>query len=747
MMERMLKQHVGLAREDVHWTNAVACDVDEQDLSAARKCCAPRLRYELENIREVDAPVVAVGGHALHTAIGTGRKPSILNYRGAVIERGDPVRGTASVERMILPTVHPAFVMRSPLWMPIFQADMQRVGRILRDGYTRPEDQPGRGIVVVQTVEQLKDELAKLDEYVAVDTETTGLDIHTVRMTCLVISDTATAVVIPWSKTQSGEGCFFNGRQPEALAVINEALANRVSITHNGYVYDHTVLKRHGIQLGRCEDTLIAYHVLTSFLPKNLSHVSRCFLDVPPWKEWDHGESLETLWEYCGRDGLYTALDWPAITSQFDENDWRVYESDKQSATLCREMSRNGFAFDEDQAYTMAISLLNREHALLREAAELLGVKEINLLSPIQLRAAFFDQLGAPVLAVSEETKQPSLNVDTMRAYAASANETLARFAEIVLEYRRLRKCRTTYIEGVHVYPDGRVRATWLTYGTVSGRFSAKQPNLANLPRLSNDPSAHEECKKAPKPCGACGIRSLYIAPKGRKLVAFDVSQMEFRVAAYLTNDPNMIQACNELDIHSANAALLFGDHFRRLEKGSAQHTRFRTLAKSATFAVCYLAEPPTVHARLVADGIQITLREVEAMITQLKKAFRQYYFWQAENLDLTIRRGYVESPILKRKRWLGHAPEPPANANFPIQSGAADVFNLKSAEILRRLKGLDAFPVAAVYDALYIDCVESEVDEVTRIIKEVWDEPVRLGEHDVTFKIDLHVGDRWSQL
>ena len=245
------------------------------------------------------------------------------------------------------------------------------------------------------------------------------------------------------------------------------------------------------------------------------------------------------------------------------------------------------------------------------------------------------------------------------------------------------------------------------------------------------------------------GIRSLYTADPGRTLVSFDIKQAEFRVAAYMSGDANMIAVCNDPsgDIHTANAIMLFGEAF--LKADDRVKKELRGLAKRAVFAVCYLAEVSTVYASIVSEGTPITLAAVQAMLDAMKRRFRDYYEHQAHLLDLTIARGYVESPVLGRKRWLGHAPAPPENANFPIQSGAADIMNLKLAKIerIRRDRGLRADICAMVYDAGYWNTVDDDVEKMSSLIQEVFAEPVLLGGRELVLPIDAHNGQRWSEL
>lgn len=744
LLSGTLHRLCGLERGEVHWTNAVLCDVPEADFARARRCCSLRLRDELEDIGA--KTVLAVGAYGLQSAAGFGRKPAILRMRGAVLASDDPLRINNRAPYDIIASLHPTFVLRGEWWMPIFQADVARAGRVARDGFIPPERKPGASIVVATDIEQLRTTLPQLADEVVIDIETVeavghnktrGPDIHTNHITCLVLSDTRTAVVIPWSKTQAGEGRFWNGHHQEVVQLLSETLATRSAVSHNGPAYDHTGLERAGIDLARWDDSLLAYHVITSQFPKRLGHVVACYVDAPPWKEWDHNVDLQALWEYNGRDGLYTAQAWQALKVTMDDNDRRVYESDKDSATICRRMGVNGFRFDTVRAREISAALEADEVRLAASCAELAGMPDLNVLSPKQLQEAVFQRLGAHVCFRSE-SGAPTLNKESLRAYAAGGSPELRAFALNVLSYRSARKCRSTYVDRIKVHEDGRVRPTWLSYGTVSGRWSSQGPNLANLPSTRADPSM-----------ALGGIRSLYVASPGRRLVAFDIKQAEFRVAAYMSGDENMIAVCQDPsgDIHTANAIMLFGDAFRQAPP--LKQKELRGLAKRAVFAVCYLAEVATVYASIASEGVAITLAQVQAMLNAMQKQFRAYYAHQAERLNLTISRGYVESPVLGRKRWLGHAPSPPENANFPIQAGAADIMNLKLAKIerLRAERGIQADIVAMVYDAAYWDTAEKDVDSMLALTQEVFDEPVLMNGRQLVLPIDKHDGERWSDL
>lgn len=741
-------QNAGVQREEVLWTNAVLCSAGKDDLPEARKCCEKRLREELK-AKDVKT-VLAVGAWGLHSAATLKRSPGILKFRGAVLEPSDPLRNHADPWNVVA-SVHPAFILRtppsSPSWEHLFVNDVERAVKIADEGYVPPEKLPGKRLLVARDLETLRKELFALLETVVIDIETVEKsgknlkkrppNIHENRLTCLVIADVNTAVTIPISKTQSGEGRFWNGDHDEVISVINECLASRIAVTHNGPAYDHIGLARAGIILKRWEDSLNAYHVITSYFPKNLRHVVSCYVAAPPWKEWPHDVSLQDLWYYNGQDGLYNALAWQELRASMDEDDLRVYEHDKKNAEICTRMSRNGFQFDTERAKELVEKLILREQEVRAEVAQVVGRPNFNVLSTFQLAAFLFKECGVNVIEKTDGG-EPSVAKGVLRQLAVQSDERVAKVALAAIEVRSLRKCRNTYITSKKWDPhsDGRVRATFQSWGTISGRWSAKDPNLANLPTGRADPS---------KKWG--GIRSLYTAGPGRVLVYFDAKQMEFRVAAYASGDKNMIAVCEDPsgDVHFANAVLLFGDAF--LNASPKEQKGLRDLAKRAVFAVNYFAEAETIYENLLAEGVLIKLSKVKAMCDKMQRQFPDYYKWQARNLDATIRQGWIADPILGRKRHLGHAPKPTDNANFPIQAGAAAVMNpkLQKIEALREESQLDALLCSMVYDSATWDTHPKDASQLITHIQDVWKEPVIINGNVAKFPVDIKTGLRWS--
>jgi DNA polymerase I-like protein with 3'-5' exonuclease and polymerase domains len=317
--------------------------------------------------------------------------------------------------------------------------------------------------------------------------------------------------------------------------------------------------------------------------------------------------------------------------------------------------------------------------------------------------------------------------------YASYADPRLRTLALGVLDHRKARKAVTTYIDPIVTDAEARVHPSWHCYGTVSGRFSCRKPNLMNLHRAANDPA---------KEVG--GIRSLYVAPKGHLLVQFDLSQLEMRIAAYVSQDEVMISACETSDLHAANAEILWGDEFTG---GAPAHKKMlRDVAKQAGFAVAYLAGAPTVHARIISYGIPMSLSQVEAMLKKMHRKFWRYYQFQDKLFHDTMRLGYVETPLLGRRRRVGFRTNPSEIANTPIQGGAADLMNIKLPQVVDALPP-DVRLIAQIHDAGMFEAPLKRVDETKAIIEEVLARPIEVKSRKVVFPIDLKVGERWSEL
>lgn len=435
-----------------------------------------------------------------------------------------------------------------------------------------------------------------------------------------------------------------------------------------------------------------------------------------------------------------------AVTSSFPA----LYSFDKRTSELARDMAIRGFLYDQDRAHEYIALLKAKEQEARLKLEQAVGRKlkstSTGGVSTKDLEVAVFKDLHAPILFRSKRTKKPALDISALRGYIALPNEAWQNFALAEIERRSARKVRKTYIENVlrDIGIDGRIHSTFKIYGAITGRWSSAGPNLQNLPSVKHDPTVTFIDEIA-----TGGIRSLYVAPAGYKIVNLDFSQLEWRIAAYASGDQNMINACLAGDIHRVNAELIWGEIFRSAPK--EKQKKFRSLAKNFVFAICYGANSATVYANVRANGENATFEQIDRSLHSLKGKLATYYRWQDQRLRDAMITGATFTPLMQRMKWTGHEVNSIANEimNFPIQGGAAEVVNMKFCEIDDQIKArkINAKPLGAVHDALVSEVHEDDVQKYLDLVTEVCENPVQFPETGLNgiFPIEVQVDERWS--
>ena len=787
---------VGVSRRNVYVQNAALCRGDtDKEADRAAECCAPRLARELSGLPP-EVPIVPLGKQAAKSVLGV---KSILLVRGFVWTCRDLTQGVKTAQaavrkhekhsgplvtsaclkletltarhelagRTVFPTIHPAFVLRSDAWTPILRLDLDRAARWARGELT--EHMLADNLRKVEEVELLvpgtylaSDDAATVVAGLArfrphapiacdIETEATQpLSPLTVKVLCVGFSDGERAVVIgPW--------------RPEVHAELVTAILKRcTTVFHNGYNFDQPCLEKDGVRVdpSRVEDTLIAHHAFASHMPQRLDHVVSTFLDSRPWKIKFGRRGAEEkglppqnmdpdeLYFYNACDCVLTARAWAAMQADLADEQ-KVYAHDKEVALLCKQLPQTGFHVDRKRKRKLSLALKRRGAAL---KGRLRNISRVPDLAPARLgeiRRILFTRLRAPMLN------------PTASGLASTSNATLevlktgkgraAKFSDALLRWRVVSKIKSTYVDATVVHRDVRAHFNWKSFGTVAGRFSSR---MQSVPRWSG---ALED-----------RVREMYTAAPGCELFYFDLSQAEARMAANLSGDPEFINTCKG-DVHVGNALVLFPDARETILKDPkgkhcARHggsgstlaactcgKPYRDVAKNAGFAVAYLAEAPTVFAYLRAQGFPVELGDVEAMLDRLKTAYKAYYAYVASNVAFVAKHGYLRTALVGRVRWFGYAPPPTEIANFPIQSGIADVMNVRALRLVRQLPS-GARIVGQYHDAVITEARRGD-DRIVPLLEKLWEEPVRFPASQVCPKAcefflptEIKRGRRWSE-
>ena len=741
--------HYHLPPGTYHKTNAVLCQPPEvgrppdrgPDVMAARKAvkfCQPRLINELRN----RTTILAAGPLAM-LAI-TGRSMPIMKARGFIWEgewavpKGKKLTYLVECETptvRVYSTTNPAYISRTPSWEPVLAADVRR--------FTGGESPIGRGEVRFLT--QGNGDLQFLGEMrgtVGLDVETTKDNPTTAQLLCVGISDGRKTAVVVFAHGKSPSASIYSDNGRRVARAINETLKRRTAITHNGPNFDDIVLRRKAITVVKRHDTLLAHHAFAGHMKQRLDHVVSMFLNVEPWKIKGRDDEKggfdpnripdEQLWTYNARDAQLQRLLWDEMGEELAPES-KIYQEDLELALVARSMQERGILVDVERRKQLDVELshrMGRYLAMMRETCGWHGLQPTKL---ADLRKAIFRILHGPVMSRTS-TGMEQTNAEVLQTLA-NVNSAAGRFSKLVLAWREAWKMRSTYVKGIKVESDGAVHCSWKSYGTVSGRFAARDPNLTNLPRAdSPNPASRASAK---------GIKEMYVARPGYVFLGYDTKQCEARVAGYCSGDERMIEAVAG-DIHHANAVVLFGE-LPDKNAFPAEYKRLRTAGKTANFAMFYFAQAEAVHRRIIEEGLNVSLAHVEAALARLHRTYSTYYEWQEANLRHCQQHGFIRT-FGGRKRWFGHTPLITELANYPIQGGAADVINRATRRLSIELPS-DCHIIGQVHDHLLIEAIKHKADRCEKLIKNVAEEPWEINGRVTSFPIEQLRGARWSDV
>lgn len=334
-------------------------------------------------------------------------------------------------------------------------------------------------------------------------------------------------------------------------------------------------------------------------------------------------------------------------------------------------------------------------------------------------------------LEVVERTKSgaPSVGVDTLSNYVG--NDCV----DTLLEYKRISKLITFIESWEDLQVDGRIYPSFnITART--GRTTCNSPNIQQCPQDSY-------------------VRNLIEARPGWKLVEIDFSQLELRVASWLSGDINMQHAYQSgSDLHSKTTELLFGD---TSELSHDEQKRRRTQSKSANFGFLYGMVAKTFIAYARGYGLDLTQEDSEKIRADFFNAYPRLLVWHEECKEFARQHGYIESPI-GRKRWFDNinsydfkkrsADERQA-INSPVQGFGSDLCTSALADIVfsKELDHTIFNVLASVHDAILFEIRDDYVDELVPKLKYMMEHPSIIDGIDVPIPLvaDVEVSSCWG--
>ena len=334
-------------------------------------------------------------------------------------------------------------------------------------------------------------------------------------------------------------------------------------------------------------------------------------------------------------------------------------------------------------------------------------------------------------LEVVERTKAgaPSVGVDTLSNYVG--NDCV----DTLLEYKRISKLITFIESWEDLQVDGKIYPSFnITART--GRTTCNSPNLQQCPQDSY-------------------VRNLIEARPGWKLCEIDYSQLELRVASWLSGDLNMQHAYQSgSDLHSKTTELLFGD---TSGLSHDEQKRRRTQSKSANFGFLYGMVAKTFIAYAKGYGLDLTQEDSEKIRADFFNAYPRLLVWHEECKEFARQHGYIESPI-GRKRWFDNinsydfkkrsADERQA-INSPVQGFGSDLCTSALAEIVfsKELDHTRFNVLGSVHDAILFEIKDDYVEELVPKLQSIMENPPIVEGLDVPIPLvaDVEVSSCWG--
>ena len=585
-----------------------------------------------------------------------------------------------------------------------------------------------------------QEDLKKLCDYfftkqiLSLDTETTStsaIDAELVGLSFAVKEFEAFYVPIP-------------ANREEALQIVNifKPLYEDPKILKVGQnlKYDLEVLRNYGIELkGKMWDTMIAHYLIQPELRHNMDYMAEIYLNYqtihideligPKGKNQKSMRSLlpSQVYEYAAEDADITLRLKNKLEPELKKYDCEklFYEIEMPLMPVLAEMEMNGVCLDTQSLAETSKQFTNRMNEIEARIFELAG-QQFNIASPKQVGEILFDKLKIVEKAKKTKTGQYVTSEEVLQQLK-NKHEIVAD----ILEHRGLKKLIGTYIDALPklINPStGHIHTSFNQTITATGRLSSSDPNLQNIPIRGEDGKE---------------IRKAFIPEPGCLFFSADYSQIELRVMAHLSQDPQMIEVFREgKDLHAATAANIY-------KKPIAEVTRDeRTKSKRANFGIIYGI---TVFG--LAERLDIPRDEAKMLIDGYFATFPEVHDYMEKSKEIARKQGYVTT-LFGRRRYLpdinshnatvrGFAERNAINA--PIQGTAADIIKVAMIHIFQRFKaeGIKSKMILQVHDELNFSVLPEEKEKVEQIVIEEMQNAFHMA---VPLVADSGFGDNWLE-
>lgn len=514
----------------------------------------------------------------------------------------------------------------------------------------------------------------------------------------------------------------------------------KIKKTTHGAKSEYNVLRCLGIETkGIIFDTMLASYVKDTNRNHELDIQALENLDhaITPFAPFEREKKKQLKFEDANFDAVLNFVSEEVAiiieltkfwSKNLDENELKfVYDIEVPLTFVLADMEYDGVSIDEKYLNDLT-AFMNAELAKIEgKVYELAGVP-FNINSPRQVGETLFDKMG-----IKSRKKRGKATYSTSAAVLEELAEDYE-IAKLILDYRKYSKLKSTYTEALPALierKDNRIHTTYNQTVTATGRLSSSNPNLQNIPVRTAEGNK---------------IRNAF-APKDKEnylILSADYSQIELRLLAHITEDKHLSEAFNSgIDVHTLTASKVFEVPVEEVTK------EMRYKAKAVNFGIIYGQSKYGL-----AKALGISNKEAEEFISKYFATYPRVKAYMEGTILEAEKKGYVET-IFGRKRYL-ETELASSNAmirefgkraaiNQPMQGTAADLMKIAMIEFSKKLKenNLKSKMIIQVHDELVVEVLKSELDEVTKLVKEAMELNQPLS---VPLVVDVNVGESWKE-
>lgn len=520
-------------------------------------------------------------------------------------------------------------------------------------------------------------------------------------------------------------------------SVVFEALkplffSDLTKIGHNVKFDARSISKYYGeVPPGPYRDTMLLQHAinenLMSYSLENL--IKHNYDNLNPYaSEGKLGKIIDTVpfdmaARYVHLDARWTWMLYERLAGYIKSQDdlTRVVEQDSKVLRVLMQMENEGIPVDHQRLKHLGTELDGKMRDTLLALSKYAPIG-FNPDSTKHKQAFLFNKKreGGLGLKPFKETKGGAPSVDEESLHRLESKHPAI---TLLLDWSETQKLKTTYVDGLlpKLY-NGRLHPSFHLHRTATGRLSASNPNLQNIPRESS-------------------IRSLFTAPDGYTLMVADYDQIELRVMAMFSKDPELIHIFNnDIDIHAGAAALLFG---KPVEDVTSEE---RQIGKGVNFLTAYGG-----GYQKLSRTTGITEERAKYMINRYYEQFSGLTQWKRHVISQARGKGYVKTLTGRRRRLpdiksLDDEKRSRAERqaiNAVVQGSAADICKVAMIDIEKALEGTGTKMLLQVHDEIVTAVPEDSWETVMpQFIKAMGDGVLLRG---VPLRVSCNVAHNWA--